>query len=129
MSHASSPLVAEHLDLSGPAGLALGQLDAQHAVLEVRLDLVGVDLPGERHGPREPALGALAALPGRAVMALELPLAVDGQLVAGDQHFDIFDLQARQLGLDPGVLAVLPEIDPRVAGAARPLRRRILEEA
>src|SRR5262249_24935287 len=50
-------------DLARLGGLVLGELDEQHAVFELGLDLVGVHRGRQRQGADEAALAALLAVP------------------------------------------------------------------
>src|SRR5581483_11670706 len=61
---------AGDLDLARARALRLRQRQGEHAVLEVRLGLVGIDRAGERERPAERADAALAQVPALALLGL-----------------------------------------------------------
>jgi hypothetical protein len=83
------------LDLPRLCRLGLRKRQAQDAVLELGVGLVGADLTGECELPDDRAEPALAPVPVlRLLFLLFLGLALDGQDVAVDGDVDVLRLEA-----------------------------------
>src|SRR5688500_1237103 len=74
LAHLAPILAGAHLDAAAPGALALGDDDLEHAVLELRLDVLRVHVARQHERPRE---GAVATL-----RQVELALLALGALLA-----------------------------------------------
>src|SRR5690606_29962323 len=95
---------AADLDPPRLARLGLGDVHREHAVLERRLDVVGVDGGVELEGAEEPAVGPLDAVEAAVLLlARRLPFTADGEGVALHRHLDVLGGDAGEVeGEDPG---------------------------
>ncbi len=136
------------LDLAPPAGhqlalldrhlrrRALGDGDAQHPLLELGGDLLGVERRPEVEAAAE---GAVAALHAQevAVLAERRPAAGELQPPVVDRELDVLALDPRQLGVEQVGALGLEHVDGGAPGARRPPLRvvvlggqeRLLEQA
>src|SRR5262249_35235057 len=107
----------------------LWQRDREHAVLEVRLDPVGVNAGRHRERTLERAIAALGEVE---VLLLLLPfallLALDRQRVVGAFDVDVLLVHARKLRRDLEGLALVDDVDggrPAPADLAAPERLNV----
>jgi hypothetical protein len=71
----------------------------------------GVDGSGQAGHAGEGAGFPFAAKTGDAFLFFRLPFALERELVSGHGDVDLFDLDPRQLGFDPNVLPVIPDVE------------------
>src|SRR5271169_3733771 len=109
-------LLAAHvdLDLLRLGFSALGQIDGQHAVVVLRVDVLGVHGVRQRERAGETAVAALNATEVLFLLfLLELALAADGKRVVLDLHVEVFLIDAGHLQLQLDTVLVLVNVHRR----------------
>src|SRR5206468_91794 len=108
--------------------LRLGHAHDQHALVERRVDLLGVDLLGQRH-PIVEATRPSRPPPDDPCALLLLQLTGDRQLVTDQLDVDVLSPDARQLGLEHVRVVLLFDIDRRRPAGGLLQQRRPTAEA
>src|SRR5690606_7542795 len=108
---------------------ALWQRQLEHAVLQLRLHLLGIDLVAQREAAARPAdIGLLEQHPAAVgLLALRLGLGADGDHVAVHRHVDVLALHAGHRRGDLVGLVGFGHVDADVAAAALVPRARAEE--
>ena len=103
------------VDLSWPGGLRPRQCEAEHAALEGRFGLAGIDLDRQRQRPVERSAWQLVQVPVGALGVIGLDharnLALDGDGVLLDADLDVPSGHARDRGQDDDIVVRCVGID------------------
>src|ERR1043166_4484418 len=93
----------------------------QYAVLQRGLNLVGIDLEGQRDHAREAAAAALLPVEAFLAFARVLSRTLDGQFVSDHEDLYVFHSHSGQFGLGVEIVTFFPDVQ---SGIGSPLLER-----